>query len=94
MSVSFWLIEGVGIDTAKIRPHINKGKLGCVLVEQLPDDEDLVEMEEQGSFDGLDVDDFTCGYPFDSFGDLLTHCDETNSMTYGDNGDDLSLIHI
>ena len=87
MSVSCWLIEGVGIDTAKIYPHIDKEKLACVLIEQLPDDEDLDEMAEQGSFAELDVHDFLYGNPFDSLADLLTHCDDTNCMTYGDDGE-------
>ncbi len=87
MSVSYWMIEGIGIDTDKIEPLINKEKLAKMLLEQLPDDEDLLKIIEGKKYDELDVRDFLYGEPFENLGDLLTHCDDTDSITYGDDGD-------
>ena len=56
MGASYWMIEGVGINTNKAEPS-------------------------------LDVRNFLFGKPFNNLGDLLTHCDDTDSITYGDDGD-------
>lgn len=87
MSVSYWMIEGVGIDTDKIEPFLNREKLARILFEQLPDDEGLASIIENKQYSELDVNDFLYGEPFDNLADLLTHCDDTDSITYGDDGD-------
>lgn len=91
MSVSYWMIEGVGIDTDKIRPHLNQDKLLDLLAEQLPKEDDVLELiqlrEDTGKCPELNIDDYLYGQPFDNFADLLTHCDDTDTITYGDDGD-------
>lgn len=86
MSVSYWMIEGVGIDTDKVEPFLDKVKLAKMLLGQLPDNEWLLEISANKKYDELDVQDFLYGEPFGNLGDLLTHCDDTNSITYGDDG--------
>lgn len=93
MSVSYWMIEGVGIDTDKIEPFLGKEKLVQMLLEQLPDDEELLEISANKKYDELDVRDFLYGNPFQNLGDLLTHCDDTDSITYGDDGESGSYFY-
>lgn len=93
MSVSYWMIEGVGIDTDKIEPFLHKEKLAQMLLKQLPDDEELLEMSVNKKYDGLDVREFLYGNPFENLGDLLTHCDDTDSITYGDDGESGSYFY-
>lgn len=47
MSVSYWVIEGVGINVNTIRPYLNKEKLVQFLTEQLPDDELVIEFKKK-----------------------------------------------
>ena len=93
MSVSYWMIAGVGIDTDKVEPHLDKEKLAKMLLEQLPDDEELLEILASKQYDNLDVRDFLYGEPFENLGDLLTHCDDTDSITYGDDGESGSYFY-
>lgn len=93
MSVSYWMIEGVGIDTDKIEPFLDKEKLVQMLLEQLPDDEELLEISVNKKYDELDVRDFLYGNLFQNLGDLLTHCDDTDSITYGDDGESGSYFY-
>lgn len=93
MSVSYWMIEGVGINTDKIEESINKEKLAAILLEQLPDDELVLDIIKKKAYDWLDVHDFLCGEPFDNLGDLLTYCDDTDSITYGDDGEGGSYFY-
>lgn len=93
MSVSYWMIEGVGINTDKIESFLDKEKLAHMLLEQLPDDEELLEMSVNKKYDRLDVREFLYGEPFDNLGDLLTHCDDTDSITYGDDGESGSYFY-
>lgn len=93
MSVSYWMIEGVGINTDKIEPFLDKEKLAQMLLEQLPDDEELLEISANKKYDELDVRDFLYGNPFQNLGDLLTHCDDTDSITYGDDGESGSYFY-
>lgn len=87
MSVSYWMIEGIGVDVEKIRPHLNKRKVLKLILEQYPDDEDANEWKSRRDLRGFNIDDYLYGNLFDNLGDLLTHCDDTNTLTYGDNGD-------
>lgn len=93
MSVSYWMIEGVGINTDKIESSLDKEKLTQMLLEQLPDDEDLLEISTNKKYDELDVRDFLYGNLFENLGDLLTHCDDTDSITYGDDGESGSYFY-
>lgn len=91
MSMSYWMIEGVGLDTDRVRPYLNKEKAAQFLIEQISDEPDTVwslkQMLSTGDFSGLDIDDYLYGEPFENFADILTHCDDTDSITYGDDGD-------
>lgn len=91
MSISYWMIEGVGIDVDKIMPYLNHDKLLDLLAEQLPKDNDVLVLvksrENTGKCPEFNIDDYLYGQPFDNFADLLTHCDDTDTITYGDNGD-------
>lgn len=87
MSTSYWMIEGIGIDVEKIRPHLNKRKVLRLILEQYPDDEDTLEWKRRRDLTKFDIDDYLYGNLFDNLGDLLTHCDKTDTITYGDTGD-------
>lgn len=91
MSMSYWMIEGVGLDTDRIVPYLDKEKVAQFLIEQLVDEpdtiEDLTQMLTDGDLSSLDIDDYMYGSPFENLADLLTHCDDTDSITYGDDGE-------
>lgn len=93
MSVSYWMIEGVGIDVEKVKPRFNNKKLAQLLAEQMPDDEIVIEIMEKGSFNDLDINDFMYGEPFDNLADLLSRCDDSNSLTYGDDGESGAYLY-
>lgn len=56
-----------------------------LLKEQLPG--------EEISEDGFDIDDYLYGEPFENLADVFTFCDDTDSLTYGDNGDGESYFY-
>lgn len=91
MSMSYWMIEGVGLDTDKIIPYLNNEKLAQFLIEQLGQEPETVtelkRMVASGDFSSLDIEDYLYGQPFDNIADLLTHCDDTDSIIYGDDGE-------
>lgn len=87
MSMAYWMIEGIGIDTYKIESYLDKKKLANVLARQLPDDELINEIVRLEKYNELDIDDFLCGEPFNNLADILTYCDDTNTLTYGDDGE-------
>jgi len=91
MSMDYWMIEGIGLDTDKLVPWLNKGKVAQFLAEQLEDDTATVEylrqMISSEDFRSLDIDDYLYGGPFENLADLLTHCDDTDSITYGSDGE-------
>ena len=79
MSMSHWVCEGIGINAGDVMSSINVKRCIEFLKKQLPD--------EEISEEDFDITDFLYGEPFDNFGDILCHCDDTNTMTYGDDGD-------
>ena len=79
MSTVYWMCEGIGIRTNDLYPFLNERKCINAIKEQLPD--------EEIDADDFDIDDYFYGEPFQNLGDLLCHVDDTNSLTYGDNGD-------
>lgn len=86
MSVSYWMIEGIGLDSDKVLPYINKEKLKHMLLDDFAGDKLLSVALSNTLPEELDVLDLLDGELFDSLADLLTHCDDTNSITYGDDG--------
>ncbi len=93
MSISFWLISGIGIDAEEIREEINTAKLVWFLTEQCPDDTELKTMLELGDFSAFDLDDYLYGCCFDNLADILCHCDETDTLTYGSDCDGRNFFY-
>ena len=85
MSMSYWICEGVGIRANQLRPFLNPQKCIQLLKEQLP--------SEEISEDGFDIDDYLYGEPFENLADVFTFCDDTDSLTYGDNGNGESYFY-
>ena len=80
MSVSYWMCEGVGIRVGRLFPHLNNDK--CIALIKEKYGEEFVEDENE-----FDIDDYLYGELFQNLGDMLCHCDDTNTLSYGDNGD-------
>lgn len=78
MSMSYWMCEGIGIRTNDLYPFLNAEKCIKVIKEQLPDKE--IDKET------FDIDEYFYGEPFQNLGELLCHVDDTDTLTYGDNG--------
>lgn len=87
MSLSYWTIEGVGIPTQKLEAYINKKKFAELVVKMFPDDECTKRILDSGKWDTLNIDDYMYGYPFDNLADAFTYCDDTDTITYGDDGE-------
>lgn len=87
MSMSYWVIEGVGIEVSDVEPYLDGEKLCNMLCEQLPDDERLRSISERKAYNELSYYNYIHGYPFYGLADILTHCDDTDSITYGDDGE-------
>lgn len=87
MSMCYWMIEGIGIDVEKIRPHLNNRKLINFLVEQYPEEEEILYWKGRRDVKSFDIDDYLHGDLFDNLAELLTHCDDTDTLTFGDDGD-------
>lgn len=98
MSMYYWIIEGVGLDTDKIYPYLDQEKVVKLLHEQLPDDEWITKIVNSGRYSDFtlkhDVYDGKTNlwdYLHNAFdggiGDLLAHCDDTDTITFCDNGE-------
>lgn len=91
MSLSYWVVEGVGLCAEEIEPYINQKKLAKLFLEQLSNEDEEVEkfqrMIDTGDFSGFDYDEYMYGNPFENFADVLTHCDDSDSLTFGDDGE-------
>ena len=81
MSTCYWMCEGIGIKANELYPYLNKSKCISVLKRELGED---FEIQDGGDFE---IDDYLFGNPFENMGDFLCHCDDTNTMTFGDNND-------
>lgn len=76
-----WIISGVGICADELRPFIDYEKLTSFLKEEYEIDDGNLTLTEKTGLDGL-----MHGCPYDNFAELLTHCDETDLLTYDDTG--------
>lgn len=60
MSLSYWVVEGVGLCAEEIEPYINQKKLAKLFLEQLSNEDEEVEkfqrMIDTGDFSGFDYD--------------------------------------
>ena len=81
MSMSYWMCAGIGIRVNQLYPHLNKKKCIEVLIKQLGE----AEMEGIEPYE-FEIDDYMFGEPFANLGDFLCTVDDTNTLTYGDNG--------
>lgn len=88
MSMSYWIIEGIGLNVADIEPHINKEKTVRFFSEQLPDEMDLKNIATTGDHTSFDMEEYYCGRGFENLADVLCHCDDTDSLTFGNDGED------
>lgn len=79
MSVCYWMNQGVGIRASQLYPHLNSHKCYVAVCQQLQDEE--IDENE------FELEDYLYGEPFQNLGDFMCHLDNTNVMTYGDNGD-------
>ena len=80
MSMSYWMCEGVGIATNSLKPHLDTLKCIEFIKEQsnnefIPDEKDF------------DIEDYFYGQLFENLADMLCHCDDTDTLTWGDNGE-------
>lgn len=82
MSTDYWVIQGVGIDTDDI--VFSNEKLKQMIMERPPYNKALAKKLHRGEFD---IDDYLYGSYFENIADLLTFCDDTDTLTYGADGD-------
>ena len=77
MSMDYWGIVGYGVSVENIRKYINEEKVNT-LVREL----NANELFEDDVFD----DDTFCGNPYNNFAEFLCELDETDTLTYDDDG--------
>lgn len=87
MSMSYWIIEGIGLNAQDIKPYINTEKAVRFFYEQFPDDPTLAGMIAANDYSTFDVESFYYGNGFENLADVLCHCDDTGSTIFGDDGD-------
>lgn len=93
MSMCYWMIEGIGIDTNELIPFIDKRKLVDCLSMLIPDDKLVSDIVSQNDYDKLNLDDFLYGEPFCNLGDLLTYFDDTHTLTHDSDGGDRDFLY-
>ena len=79
MRIHHWICMGVGINTDSIRKYLDVQKCVKLLREQFPE-EDINEED-------FDIDDYLYVNLFGNLGEMLCCCDDTDTLTYGNNGD-------
>ena len=87
MSMIHWICEGIGIRANKLYPYLNNQKCMDALRELKIDDFEGLEPDE------FDIDDYLLGEPYESLGDFLCRLDDTNTLTYGDDGNGESYFY-
>ena len=87
MSMSYWMIEGIGLHVRDIMPYVNKEKAARFFYEQFPDDYDLADMVALNDYSSFDMEAFYHDNGFENLADVLCHCDDTSSTVFGDDGD-------
>lgn len=78
MSMTYWMNEGIGVDSDTIWKHLDMHKCYRLIANWYP--EDLPDESE------FDLDDYFGGNPFENLGDFLCHIDDSGAMSWGDNG--------
>lgn len=79
MGVSYWAIIGIGIDAERLYPYLNPVKCAEFLNKE---QDDLHFTPEMCTEDKLQfyLRDLEC--PFEHFADMLTFCDDTDTLTF------------
>lgn len=72
---------------AHIEPNINKEKVVRFFFGQHSGSSWLQEIIESGDYSAFDMDDLYYGFGFENLADVLTHCDETDSIIFGSDGE-------
>ena len=87
MSLSYWMIEGIGLCANDIEPHLDNEKVVKCISEVHPDDLELKTMILRDDYSNFDVHDYIDNGLFENVGDLLCFCDDTDSLTFCNDGD-------
>ena len=87
MSMCYWTVSGIGIDTVKMWDHINKRKAIDALLALFPDDLELLEWKKRKNLQGFRIEEYLYEADIYNFAELLTKCDDTNTLTFGDADD-------
>lgn len=87
MSMSYWMIEGIGLNVQDIKPYINMEKAVRFFYGLFPNDPDLADLIAANDYASFDLETFYQGNGFDNLADVLCHCDDTSSLIFGDDGD-------
>lgn len=87
MSLSYWMIEGIGLCTNDIEPHLDDKKVVRCISEAHPDDLELKSMLLRDDYSNFDVHDYIDNGLLNNVGDLLCFCDQTDSLTFCDDGE-------
>lgn len=93
MSVSHWLIEGIGIDANDIVPYIKTRKILQVFRDQFPEEAHLNRMLMTGNYSSFDMEEYLYGNGFENIADILCHCDDTDTLTFCDDGEGNSYFY-
>lgn len=87
MSMCYWMIEGIGIIVDDIIPYLDNRKMIKLISEQVPEDKEIQKWVNRIDVDGFDIEEYLHGRVFENIGDMLTYCDDTDSVTFGDDGE-------
>ena len=83
--MQYWLCKGIGIEVGKLEPHLNVEKCLSLAKEQFAD-EDIPAADEISGLDELEELLWSGGL-FDNLADMLTFCDDTDTLTWDSNGE-------
>lgn len=76
--MDYFICQGIGISAEELFPFLDKQK--CITtIKRLHPEAKVSEAD-------FDIEDWIFGMPYDSLAELLTFCDDTNTITYGDTG--------
>lgn len=93
MGTEYWVIKGVGINTERIREYLDKVALANFCYHHLLNDDELYELIRHENYDDFDIEEYLHGQPFDNLADLLTYCDDTDTLTYGEDKEGNSYLY-
>ena len=89
MSMTYWMIEGVGINTDTIWNRLDDKKVVQFLTQEFPDEVTATEAEAalaaiaRGESCPINIRDYLHGEPLDCLGEALALCDDTEILIYG-----------